>query len=108
MKKIVFFSLLALLSFDINAKNASEDSITTKNSFVVTRFKSNWFLNFGANANVYLGQNDSKLVLGKRIAPGFTISAGKWVTPWIRCTIRIRRNAIKRCSSCYGNDVCKK
>ena len=36
MKKIVFFSLLALLSFDINAKNASEDSITTKNSFVVT------------------------------------------------------------------------
>lgn len=30
MKKIVFFSLLALLSFDINAKNASEDSITTK------------------------------------------------------------------------------
>lgn len=83
MKKIVFFSLLALLSFDINAKNASEDSITTKNSFVVTRFKSNWFLNFGANANVYLGQNDSKLDFGKRIAPGFTISAGKWVTPWL-------------------------
>lgn len=83
MKKIVFFSLLVLSSFNINAQENLKDTITTKNSFVVTRFQSNWFLNFGANANVYLGQNDCKLDFGKRIAPGFTVSAGKWITPWV-------------------------
>lgn len=102
MKKIVFFSLLALLSFDINAKNASEDSITTKNSFVVTRFKSNWFLNFGANANVYLGQNDSKLDFGKRIAPGFTISAGKWVTPWLGVQLGLDGMQLKGAAPAMG------
>lgn len=83
MKKIVLLSLLALLSVDINAQKASQDSISTKNSFVVTRFKNNWFLNFGVNAATYLGQNDCKLDFGKRISPGFTVSAGKWMTPWL-------------------------
>ena len=83
MKKIVLLSMLVLSTFNINAQENLKDTITTKNSFVVTRFKSNWFLNFGANANAYFGQNDSKLDFGKRITPGFTVSAGKWMTPWL-------------------------
>lgn len=83
MKKIVLLSLLALFSFSINAQDTPKDSAITNNSFVVTKFHDNWSLKFGVNASSYFGQNDNKLDFGKRIAPGFTVAAGKWITPWI-------------------------
>ncbi|OOG19729.1 hypothetical protein BWD42_07445 [Sphingobacterium sp. CZ-UAM] len=39
----------------------------------------NWFAGAGIGAQVYFGDHDKQLSLGKRLAPSFDISGGKWL-----------------------------
>lgn len=50
-------------------------------SVETNRFFDNWFLDFGAGAQVLFGDNSDHGDFGKRIAPAFNVSLGKWFTP---------------------------
>lgn len=53
----------------------------TRGAFVTNGFGDNWFVSVGFGGNVYVGENDSELGLGDRIATALDITAGKWLTP---------------------------
>lgn len=71
-----------LLSF---AQERTEIVVQEKNTgwsgYVTNRFWDNWFISVGAGVQVYFGQSDSRGDFGKRIAPAFDFSVGKWFMP---------------------------
>ncbi|WP_298613456.1 OmpA family protein [uncultured Odoribacter sp.] len=71
-----------LLSF---AQERTEIVVQEKNTgwsgYVTNRFWDNWFISIGAGAQVYFGQTDARGKFGKRIAPAFDFSVGKWFMP---------------------------
>ncbi len=87
MKKRLLLLLIAatpLLSF---AQESTALIVQEKNTswsgYVTNRFWDNWFISIGAGGEVYFGQNDSQGKFGKRIAPAFDFSVGKWIVPTI-------------------------
>lgn len=85
MKKtlvMLLFAAAPLLSF---AQESTEIIVQEKNTswsgYVTNRFWDNWFISVGAGAQVYFGQSDSEGKFGKRIAPAFDFSVGKWFVP---------------------------
>lgn len=47
------------------------------------RFWNNCFISVGGGAQVYVGDHDTQIDFGKRIAPALDIAVGKWFTPGI-------------------------
>ena len=45
--------------------------------------KANWFVSAGFGGQVYLGDHDRQVEVGKRITPALDIAVGKWFTPSI-------------------------
>lgn len=87
MKKKLLLLLIAatpLLSF---AQESTALIVQEKNTswsgYVTNRFWDNWFISIGAGGEMYFGQNDSQGKFGKRIAPAFDFSVGKWIVPTI-------------------------
>lgn len=87
MKKKLVMLLIAwvpLLSF---AQESTEIVVQERNTswsgYVTNGFWDNWFISIGAGGQVYFGQNDSQGKFGKRIAPSFDFSIGKWLVPTI-------------------------
>lgn len=87
MKKKLVMLLIAwvpLLSF---AQESTEVVVQERNTswsgYVTNGFWDNWFISIGAGGQVYFGQNDSQGKFGKRIAPSFDFSIGKWLVPTI-------------------------
>lgn len=87
MKKRLLLLLIAatpLLSF---AQESTALIVQEKNTswsgYVTNRFWDNWFISIGAGGEVYFGQSDSQGKFGKRIAPAFDFSVGKWIVPTI-------------------------
>lgn len=60
-----------------------QEKNTSWSGYVTNRFWDNWFISIGAGGEVYFGQNDSQGKFGKRIAPAFDFSVGKWIVPTI-------------------------
>lgn len=67
---------------------AQQTTVTTtveesKNRYSVmtNRFFDNWFVGLGGGAQIYFGDNDSKLKLSERVKPAANIYVGKWFTP---------------------------
>ncbi len=58
-----------------------QEKNTSCSGYVTNRFWDNWFISIGAGGEVYFGQNDSQGKFGKRIAPAFDFSVGKWFVP---------------------------
>ncbi len=58
-----------------------QEKNTSWSGYVTNRFWDNWFISIGAGGEVYFGQNDSHGKFGKRIAPAFDFSVGKWFVP---------------------------
>ncbi len=58
-----------------------QEKNTSWSGYVTNRFWDNWFISIGAGGEVYFGQNDSQGKFGKRIAPAFDFSVGKWFVP---------------------------
>lgn len=53
----------------------------TKGPFITNGLGDNWFVSVGFGGNVYIGESDSELGLGDRIAPALDITVGKWLNP---------------------------
>lgn len=84
-KTLVMLLIIAstpLLSF---AQERTEIIVQEKNTgwsgYVSNRFWDNWFISVGAGAQVYFGKWDSEGKFGKRIAPSYDFSVGKWFLP---------------------------
>ncbi len=58
-----------------------QEKNTSWSGYVTNRFWDNWFISIGAGGEVYFGQNDSQGKFGKRTAPAFDFSVGKWFVP---------------------------
>jgi len=87
MKKRLLLLLIAATPLMSFAQESTELVVQEKNTswsgYVTNRFWDNWFISIGAGGEVYFGQNDSQGKFGKRIAPAFDFSVGKWIVPTI-------------------------
>ena len=81
---MLLIAWVPLLSF---AQESTEVVVQERNTswsgYVTNGFWDNWFISIGAGGQVYFGQNDSQGKFGKRIAPSFDFSIGKWLVPTI-------------------------
>lgn len=86
MKKVVI--AIALLCISGVSVYAQQERITTtenmdKYKVETNRFWSNWFISAGGGGQIYFGDHDKEMSLGKRISPAVDIAVGKWFTPGI-------------------------
>ena len=88
MKKTFILLLVAILPLFANAQKedvqvtvVEEESTTPWRGFVTNAFWDNWFVSIGAGGQVYFGECDSKDSFGRRLAPAFDLSVGKWFMP---------------------------
>ena len=81
---MLLIAWVPVLSF---AQESTEVVVQERNTswsgYVTNGFWDNWFISIGAGGQVYFGQNDSQGKFGKRIAPSFDFSIGKWLVPTI-------------------------
>lgn len=79
MKKINKFGLRQVaLSI---ALVAISSSAFAQKDMLTNRFIDNWFIEIGAGAQVFEGQQDQRGDFGDRITPAFEVAIGKWITP---------------------------
>ena len=87
MKKKLVMLLIAWVPVLSFAQESTEVVVQERNTswsgYVTNGFWDNWFISIGAGGQVYFGQNDSQGKFGKRIAPSFDFSIGKWLVPTI-------------------------
>jgi len=84
MKKV---SLLLVLVFATLTISAQDSGFSTqagrKATFARNGFWDNWFIGFGAGANMVLGDNNNDADFMNRITVAPTIQIGKWYNPYI-------------------------
>lgn len=83
MKKITLIAALMLSAagFAANAQSVTyvEDP---SQGLLNNQMKDNWFIQLEGGASVFMSPDDSKVEsFGKRIAPSFQLSVGKWFSP---------------------------
>jgi outer membrane protein OmpA-like peptidoglycan-associated protein len=116
MKKILTLVLLfsAVATFAQQADNKTEGKY---GPYLTNGFFDNWFISAGGGVQIFYGEFDNDLSLGKRLAPSIDISLGKWISPnvGIRAQYaglsvngevkglqgRYRDVAISGCTGCY-------
>ncbi len=81
MKKITLVALLATFSLGAFAQGGE------RGPYLTNRFGDNWFISAAGGVNVYVGEWDRRVKMGKRMAPALDISLGKWFTPAVGARI---------------------
>ena len=78
MKRFIFISIVfTILSANIFANE-------TENSHIIyEKGKTNWFVEGGLNANLYMGEQDKQIFFFNRLGWGGSFNFGKWMTPCI-------------------------
>ncbi|MEG2573840.1 MAG: OmpA family protein [Bacteroides sp.] len=116
MKKLMFTLAIAGLSSVVyaqggyNSKNSSptivEEGVEvmevpdSKYKVETNKFFDNWFLDFGAGAQVFFGNNFDAGKFKDRISPAFNISLGKWFTPGLG--LRLQFSGVQAKSFSYS------
>jgi len=77
MKKITLVALMVTFSLGAFAQGGE------RGPFLTNRFRDNWFVSAGGGVNLYYGEADRSVKLGKRLAPALDVAVGKWFTPSI-------------------------
>lgn len=78
MKRFILISLiLTIFSTHLFADETGNTLI------VYEKGKTNWFVEGGVNANLYMGEQDKQLFFFNRIGWGGSFNFGKWMTPCI-------------------------
>ncbi|MGL4806907.1 MAG: OmpA family protein, partial [Bacteroidales bacterium] len=72
---------LALLS--MSAVNNIQAQKSKRGPYETNKFFDNWFISAGGGMNLYEGEEDNQGKFGKRLAPTWDISLGKWITPTV-------------------------
>ncbi len=49
--------------------------------YLTNGFFDNWFISAGGGVQIYYGEFDGDISVGKRIAPAVDVALGKWITP---------------------------
>ncbi len=87
MKKRLVMLLIAAAPMMSFAQGSTDTEIvvqeknTAWSGYQTNRFCDNWFISIGAGAQMYFGKNDVHGKFGKRIAPAYDFSIGKWIVP---------------------------
>lgn len=78
---VVSLIIALVMSGQVYAQNSKSNEFQIDKFKVETnRFWSNWYIKAGGGVQMYLGDNDSKAGLGKRLSPALDLSVGKWFT----------------------------
>lgn len=72
---------LALLSIGAVTKINAQES--KRGPYETNKFFDNWYISAGGGVNLYEGEEDNQGKLGKRLAPTWDLSLGKWITPTV-------------------------
>lgn len=72
---------LALLSIGAVTKINAQES--KGGPYETNKFFDNWYSSAGGGINLYEGEEDNQGKLGKRLAPTWDLSLGKWITPTV-------------------------
>lgn len=84
MRKVLLFAVTLFISLCVYAQEETVVELQgQKGPYVTNGFLDNWFVSAGGGVQVYFGKNDTYGDFGKRIAPAFDVSLGKWFTPCI-------------------------
>lgn len=54
---------------------------TDKHKVETNRFRDNWFISAGAGGQMYFGDHNRQMTVGKKLSPALDLSVGKWFTP---------------------------
>ena len=83
MKKKFCMALLAMSMgvASMTAQVSTERGVEFPPRVVTNSFWSNWFVGAGGGINLYFGDHDQHLPLGRRLGPSFQGYIGKWFTP---------------------------
>lgn len=84
MKKITLFLALILLGSTAYAQdhsNRGKGNKIIRGPYETNRFFDNWVIGVGGGINIYQGNSDKHLDLGKRISTALDLSVSKWITP---------------------------
>lgn len=83
MKKIILTLMVALSASALYAQTTTEKVIVddSKHRYITNSFWDNWFIQFGAGAQMYFGDHNKQLDFGDRLTPAFELAAGKWFAP---------------------------
>ena len=77
MKKYLYLAAFCLLlGPTVSAQNDADKGIEFPHRVVTNGFWDNWFVGVGAGVNVYGGQHDQHMSLGKRFAPAVNAYVG--------------------------------
>ena len=107
MKKYLYLAAFCLLlGPTVSAQNDADKGIEFPHRVVTTGFWDNWFVGVGAGVNVYGGQHDQHMSLGKRFAPAVNAYVGKWFTPGPGSPRQLLRFVLEWRRNFSGNGIC--
>lgn len=87
MKKVLPIAAFVLVAGSIYAqeKSPTEQIIESgdKHKVETNRFWNNWFISAGGGTQMYFGDHNRQMSIGKQLSPALDVSVGKWFTPGI-------------------------
>lgn len=92
-------NLLLTFALCMTAMVSAQNGETMRGPYLTNRFQDNWFISLGGGATLYEGEEDNKGDLGKRLAPAYDLSIGKWVTPAVGLRLQYAGGEAKGFSS---------
>lgn len=100
MKKYLYLAAFCLLlGPTVSAQNDADKGIEFPHRVVTNGFWDNWFVGVGAGVNVYGGQHDQHMSLGKRLCREMVYSGPGSPRQLLRFVLEWRRNF-------SGNGIC--
>lgn len=99
MKKLMISAAFFLAASSLSAQSGDPTTTFEENSdkykVETNRFWSNWFITAGGGAQMYFGDHDKQMSIGKRLSPSLDLGVGKWFTPGIGLRVMYSGLSIK-------------
>lgn len=94
LSSIILATLFALVGFakEPGDKEPWKTSFIAKKAFQENTELNHWFVGANVGGQIYFGDHDKQLSVGKRIAPHFEVYGGKWLNE--RFAVRLGLNGI--------------
>lgn len=75
--------IITLALLGMSAVNNVQGQESKRGPYETNKFFDNWFISAGGGMNLYEGEEDNQGKFGKRLAPTWDFSLGKWITPTV-------------------------
>lgn len=87
MRKLLPIAVLMVTAGSVYAQDKPPTELIAENGdkhrVETNRFWDNWFISAGGGAQMYFGDHNRQMSIGKQLSPALDVSVGKWFTPGI-------------------------